>query len=206
MGLFYKFCKTSVAILAKGLFQAEILNEANIPKKGAFILASNHCSYLDPPIIGALIDREMCYMGKKELFSNRFFAMILKKLNIIPTNRTGVDRTALKNVLKFLKRGIGLLLFPEGTRSLDGTLGPGRNGIAFLAINTGVVVIPVFIKGTREALPRGSSFIKLAKVRVIFGQKLFPPKAIHGTAKQAVYKDFTNRIMQEIANLEKKIA
>ena len=202
--MFYWFVNITIRILAKILFRLEAIGLENIPKKGSFILASNHCSHLDPPLVSVAIYREIFFLAKAELFKKKIFAIMFKWLNCISVNREGADRPALKTGLRVLSRGAGLLIFPEGTRSANGELGQAKAGVAAFAFSSNAPVIPVFIKGSGEALAPGRSSIKFTKIKVFFGEKLYSPKIIDKSARKPAYQEFTDRIMQEIANLGKK--
>lgn len=204
--MFYWFTQVITGLLARILFQLKVTGSENIPSKGAFILASNHRSNLDPFIIAAATERKLSFMAKKELFQTEFSAKVMKMLNAIELNREGMDRSALKKGLVLLRTGRGLLLFPEGKRSVDGRLGPGKAGVALFAFGANVPVIPTFIRGTGEAMPPHSHSIKLAKIRVSFGKRLTLPEATERTNRKSDYQEFTNRIMRGIAELEKEAA
>ena len=202
----YWFIQTLVCILAKLLFGLKVYGAENIPKRGAFILASNHRSNLDPPMIAVSVRRKLFFLTKAELFENNVFAAISRSLNCIRVNRTGIDRVAGKKALKALKSGRGLLLFPEGKRSRDGKLGKGKAGIALFAFALSVPVIPTFIKGSESALPIGSSSIKLHRISVSFGKPFYHPLIKNKNNKKQVYQDFVDKIMKEISELEKRQA
>lgn len=204
--MFYWVAQIITGILARIFFQLEVTGSENIPGKGAFILASNHRSNLDPIIVADAIERKLYFMGKRELFRTKFSARVMKMLNVIELNREGIDRSALKKGLVSLHTGRGLLLFPEGKRSVDGRLSSGKSGVALFAFGANVPVIPVFIRGTGEALPPHSRSIRLAKIRVSFGKGLTLPEATERSNRKSDYQEFTNRIMQGIADLEKKAA
>lgn len=166
-------------------------------------MASNHRSNLDPVIIAIAIKRKLYFMGKKELFRNKFSTKIFKMLDTIKLNREGIDKSALKKGLMALHKGRGLLLFPEGKRSRDGRLGLAKPGVALFAFGAKVWVIPAFIKGTEKALPPKTHFVRPAKVRLIFGKGLILPKVTDRANRKLDYQEFTNRIMERIAELGK---
>jgi 1-acyl-sn-glycerol-3-phosphate acyltransferase len=192
-------------ILIRLLFRLEVKGEGYIPKKGPFIIASNHRSYLDPPTLAVSIRRKLCFLTKSELFKTRLSSFYFKQLNCVALDREGIDRRALKEGLRALHSGSGLLVFPEGTRSKDGRIGPAKNGIAMFAIGARVPVIPAFIGGTEKALSPNTRSIKFVKAKVVFGKPLVPP-VIDRLNKKSAYQDFTDRIMGEIARLEGKAA
>jgi 1-acyl-sn-glycerol-3-phosphate acyltransferase len=125
-------------------------------------------------------------------------------LNCIKLDRKGIGKEALREGLKDLNRGKGLLVFPEGTRSIDGSLGSGKAGVAAFAMSVGVPVIPTFITGTEQAMPPGVHYIRFRKVSISFGKKLIPPKVINKADRKSAYQGFIDKVMQEIGSLEKK--
>lgn len=204
--MFYWFTKFIVGLLTRILFRIQITGSENIPGRGAFILASNHRSNLDPVIITIVIKRKLHFLGKKELFRSKFSTKIFTMLNIIKLNREGIDKSALKKGLTALQGGRGLLLFPEGKRSRDGRLGLAKPGVALFAFGAKVPVIPAFIKGTEKALPPRTHFIRPARIKLIFDKGLIPLKVTDRASRKSDYQEFTNRIMERIAELGKEEA
>lgn len=174
----------------------------NIPDEGGCILASNHVSYLDPPLTGCGVrKRPVRYMARDTLMSNRFSRWLLLSLLNIPVNREQGGTAALKKGLQALKDGSALGLFPEGTRSPDGNLQPAKGGIGFLMIKSRVPVIPVYIDGSYKAYPKGAKYIKPAKITVHFGTPIQPEEfAALGEGKE-VYQKAGDYVMQKIAEL-----
>ena len=135
-------------------------------------MAGNHESYLDPVAVGVACWRPLNYMAKEELFANPLTFWFMSSLNCFPVKRDSADLSALKEGLKRLKSGKPLVIFPEGSRRFDGGPNEPQPGIGFLAAKSGVPVIPAFVKGTQEALPRGDKFIHPKKVIVFFGKQI----------------------------------
>jgi len=156
-------------------FLIEIKGRKNFPKKGPFIVASNHLSYLDSPIIGYTCPRKLNYFAKSSLFKIKIFSNLIKILGAIPIEREG-SPLSLRKGLEILKKGEGLVIFPEGTRSRNGEIKEGKPGIGFLVVKSKVPVIPVRLIGTDRALPPGRKFIRIAKVKVIIGKPLYIAK------------------------------
>ncbi len=175
----------------------KISGRSNIPNKGGFIIAGNHISYLDPLVLGVAVFRPLNYMARDTLFRNRVFAWILRHVNVFPLKRNSADFGAIKEALKRLKKGEGLVLFPEGTRSADGTITEGLEGVGFLARKSGVPVIPAFIDGTQKAMPKGSKGIRPARLKVVFGRPLF-----FSADDGLTDTDRTKRIMKQIILLK----
>jgi len=201
--MFYTLVYVLSRILSRILFKLEVTGLENIPEQGPFILVSNHRSNLDPPLIAVSTKRRLYFLAKAELFENRINATMLKWLHCIMIDRNGVGKSALKKARLELSRGQGLLVFPEGTRSLDAKLKPGKPGISAFAFDAHPLIIPTFIDGTEKAMPRGSSSIRLAKVKVIFGKPFKADRLTDKRERKKAYQHFIDKVMREILTLEK---
>jgi glycerol-3-phosphate dehydrogenase (NAD(P)+) len=138
-----------------------------VPRRGPLLLASNHRSFLDPFVIGALMKRPIYYVAKRELFEHRWCAWLLGGLGAFPIDRGRGDEQAMATAKEILERGECVLIFPEGTRVRPGPLGAPRRGVGRLALETGVPVVPVAVIGT-EQVRRGWR-VRPGRVRVRFG-------------------------------------
>jgi 1-acyl-sn-glycerol-3-phosphate acyltransferase len=150
----------------------EVRGHENVPREGAVLIAPNHLSFLDPPLIGCALRRPGWFMAKAELFSIPGFAWLIRGMHAYPVKRGVVDRRALKRTLEYLKAGQVVCVFPEGTRSASGELGPIEIGIGMLALKSGAPIVPVGIRGTDRMLPRDAKWLHSAKIRVQFGPPL----------------------------------
>ena len=195
--MFYTFWKFFCWLCSLIYLPTTVKGEKNIPRKGGFILACNHVSYLDPVIFGISCPRQLNYMARESLFKNSFFGWLLARVNVFTIKRYSADIGAIKEALRRLKTGGGLLLFPEGTRSSDGRIGEGLEGVGFLVRKSNVPVIPAFIKGTQKAMPKGAKFIKPARITVVFG-----PAISFSEENCASDKVRTNVIMRQIRLLK----
>ena len=142
----------------------------NVPAEGGALIASNHLSHLDPPVVGTSIRRRTYYFAASELFSNPVFGFIIRKCYAFPVKRGAGDRRALKAAIELLKGGELLTMFPEGTRSHTGELGEFDLGAALTASRAGVPIVPCALTGTNDVLPRGSSRIRRGRVLVGFAE------------------------------------
>lgn len=131
------------------VYPSRVRGMENIPEEGGFILCLNHCSALDPLYISAQIPRRrnMHFLAKKELFSNKFFAKVMTAIGGIPIDRGNADLNAMRSSLQLVKEGKGLGIFPQGTRSRDNTPTPMMPGASMIALRAGVPVIPAYIDG-----------------------------------------------------------
>lgn len=137
----YSILRGLAIAVFKVFFAIEIEGKENIPYGGGAILASNHLSYLDPIVLGILVPRRVNFMAKEELFENFFFGWMIVKLGAFPIKRERIDRTTYKKILKLLQKREVVVLFPEGTRSIDGTIGQLHAGIARIALR---LMCPLF--------------------------------------------------------------
>lgn len=183
-----------MSICFKILFRVKAYGKKNIPKYGAFILASNHVSNLDPVVLGIACPRKLHYMAKKELFSNAFSSWLMYHVNVFPVKRNSVDFSAIREAIKRLKSGGGLLLFPEGSRRLTGALSEPEPGVGFLAAKLDIPVVPAFVKGTEWVLPRGAKFIRPKKISVYFGEQIL-------IERRMPYQEISKLIMENIGHL-----
>jgi 1-acyl-sn-glycerol-3-phosphate acyltransferase len=183
-------------------FRGEVTGLENLPKSGAFLIASNHASHLDPPIVGAQVSRQMCFFARKTLWKPGIAAWWLDTVGTIPVDRDGgADVTAIKRVLRALAEDKALILFPEGTRSPDGNLQTPKPGVGMIACRTQVPVVPARIFGSFEAFGRVGGLRPGTPVSVVFGRPLTPAQYDPGAGKER-YQQASERIMAAIARLE----
>jgi len=183
-------------VVLRAIFPIQVFGREHIPQKGGFILAGNHVSYLDPLVLGSACPRRLDYMAKEELFYNRLFSWILYQVGCFPVKRDSADLSALKQAIRRVRQGNGLLLFPEGSRRFDGDQAQPHAGIGFLAAKLNVPVVPGFVQGTDLALPKGGRFIRRVKISVYFGHEI-------SIDRNLPYQDIAQTIMVNIRQLEK---
>lgn len=193
---FYYFSQFFIIALCKLLFGLRIEGRKNVPLKSAFILASNHQSWFDPPIIGSACPREVCFAAKRELFKTPILGALVRYYNSIPVNRSGFDRAALKSLSQALENDRGIIIFPEGTRFLDGKLHSPKSGVGMLAINHDVPIVPVYISGTIKI--RRQLFGR--RVRVKFGSPFSLSDAgLENVKGKEGYRTVADEVMRRIA-------
>ncbi len=180
-------------LIFKITFHLEIRGKENIPRTGNFIIASNHASFLDPPLIGYVCDKPIAYFTKQEQLVG-LFGWLIMRLGAIPLSKTSMGTSDIRSAIGVIKRGKSLLMFPEGTRSRTGKLLPGKPGIGLIVTRTNVPVIPVHIKGSFRALPPYSYFIRPGKIIINIGRACF----YSGNQK---YQEIADQIMQKISEL-----
>jgi len=120
-----------------------VTGRENIPKTGGVILAPNHVSYADPPVVGAAVSRRVRFMAKSELFRIPALGTIIRNVGAFPVKQATADRSALRKAIELLETGEVVCIFPEGTRSLGGTLLKAELGIAMIAVKAKVPIVPI---------------------------------------------------------------
>lgn len=194
----YDLFKIILPRLFRLLCRCKVSGQENIPKSGGVIIAANHISNWDPPVVASFVPRHVHFMAKQELFEVPVFGWVIRKMHAFPVRRGTADRTAIKTAIRLLEEGHCLGLFPEGTRSKDGALQKAEPGLALIAMKAGVPVVPAVIVGTERICAAGSFFPKL-KIR--YGK---PLQLAEGQTDKADLQNFSQRIMDEIERLRKE--
>lgn len=203
MRFHYHFLHIIARLLLKSLFKFQVFGVENVPSTGGVLLMSNHASYVDPVFLGAAVGRNLNYMARSTLFKPGLIECFLLNMNAFPVHLGAPDRKAIRRALQLLEDGNLLLIFPEGTRTVDGTLGKAQVGVGLIAYRTEVPVVPVFMRGTQDVLPRGAKMLKPAKVTVSFGKPLNMGYYRKCEASREVYTKIGEEIMARIAELKK---
>ncbi|MDA7915800.1 1-acyl-sn-glycerol-3-phosphate acyltransferase [Verrucomicrobia bacterium] len=159
-------------LVFKLYFRWRIFNADRVPMQGSVILASNHASYLDPPMVGCAIHRESGYLARASLFRFSPFGWWIRKLNAVPVDRDGGVGKGLKTVFKLLDSNLPVTLFPEGTRSVDGQLQPAKPGIGMIIIKSDSPVIPVRVFGSYEAFGKNAFFPRPHRISIKYGDPI----------------------------------
>lgn len=178
------------------------IGAGNVPAEGGVIIASNHASFLDPPLAGcALARRYVRFLARDSLFQNTLGQWWARSVGVVFIDRNRGDLAAFKTALALLENGGALCLFPEGTRSPDGKLQPPKAGIGFLIMKAQVPVVPVYIDGNFAAFPKGAGWIKPAKITVHYGRPLGPEEFQRLGSGKDVYQKAAELVMAKIAAL-----
>lgn len=188
-------------------FRWRVFHPERVPLTGPVILASNHLSFLDPPLVGSGVHRGINYMARKTLFRYPGIGALLHSWNAVPVDRDGGSASGLKEILDRLKRGGAIIMFPEGTRSLTGELLPARSGIGLAIIKSTAPVVPVRVFGTFEAYGKHVKIPRPHRVQVKYGEPM-DFAALRAEAKvcskdrlKEIYQEVADELMAEIANL-----
>jgi 1-acyl-sn-glycerol-3-phosphate acyltransferase len=186
--------------LAQIFFRYRVIHPERVIQDGPVILAMNHQSYLDPPLAGIACRRAIYFLARKTLLDLPLLGPILPKLNVIPVDQEGGDRSALKALIRVLRANHCVLVFPEGARTEDGNLQPAQPGVGLVIAKTRAPVVPMRIFGAYEALPRGGK-LHLHRITIVVGEPLhFSEADVAGNGRE-IYPRLSQRVMDAIAAL-----
>ena len=191
-------------LVGRLFFRLRVIHRERMIQSGPVILAMNHQSYLDPPLAGITCDRGIYFLARRTLMEVRLLGWLLPKLNVIPVNQEGIDRSALKALIRVLKSGNGALVFPEGSRTLDGNLQPAEPGLGLVIAKTLAPVVPMRIFGAHEALPRGRGGLHFVPITIVIGEPIFFTVIDLKSPEKNLYGRLSQRVMNAIAALELK--
>ena len=202
MSPWYVFGYNLSRLIARLFFRFRVLHPERVIQEGPVILAMNHESYLDPPLAGIACRRAIYFLTRKSLLDIPLLGRVLPKLNVIPVDQEGGDRSALKAIIRALRADHGVLVFPEGSRTLDGSLQPALPGIGFVIAKTLAPVVPLRIFGAHRALPRGGGRLRFCPITIVVGEPLrFSVADLEGSSRE-VFERLSERVMSAIAALE----
>lgn len=192
MRWWWSFCRMLIRVGGAAVWQLRAFGVENIPPKGGALLAANHQSYLDPPLVAACLPREMHFMARRSLFRNPLFRALIVRCNAFPIERDTADVKGVKEAIARLQAGHLLLVFPEGTRTRDGSIGPMKPGVGILAERAACPIVPVLIDGAHEVWPKGRLLPRPGRIRVVFGRPFRPesdrPETIGDRIREAVVR------------------
>ncbi len=210
MNLSYRIGWTLFRAVYATYFRWRVFGAEQVPLEGGVILASNHASFLDPPLVGAGIKRDINYLARESLFRFPGIGALLRSWNAVPVDRDGGGAKGLKTILDRLLNGNGIILFPEGTRTKDGKLLPARSGIGLTVIKSTAPVVPVRVFGTFEAYGRNHKFPRPRRIAVKYGRPMnfevlrAEAKTCDKARLKEIYQQVADEIMAAIAGLGPK--
>lgn len=172
--LFYEFIRVVSVCLFRGLYGARTFYVERVPEQGPLLLVANHQSYLDPPVIGTWPRRHFDFVARMGLFDSPGFARVIRSLNAIPIKEEGGDAAAIKEILRRLKAGRAVIIFPEGARTHDGQMQEFKRGVAVLVKRSKCPVQPVAIAGCFDVWPRARKWPRILGMRigVMYGEPI----------------------------------
>lgn len=211
MNFIYRIGWTCFRVMYATYFRWRVLHPERVPLDGSVLLASNHASFLDPPLVGSGLKRQCTFLARDTLFRFRFTRWLLTHWQAVPIDRDGGGVAGMKRILEALSLGRAVILFPEGTRTRDGQLQHARSGIGMLVLKSQAPVVPVRVWGTFEAYGRQVKFPKPKRVTVKYGRPLLFQE-LRAEAKECskdrlkqIYQQIADEIMAAIAALEPKL-
>lgn len=197
---FYTIAYVVCQSVSRVIFHVSVKGREHIPKSGPFIAASNHTSFTDPPLIGSLIKREIAFFAKDELFHKILLKDLIKRLNAFPVKRDESSVSSIKTCIRILQnQKMPLLIFPEGTRIKTGQLGTPERGISFIAAQTKVPILPIYVENG-ERLLDCALFQKRLKVR--FGEAIQYNDYAPLVKEKKGYAELAQLIMSKIQTLK----
>jgi 1-acyl-sn-glycerol-3-phosphate acyltransferase len=193
----YAFFRVLAWSVIPALFRVRVFGRGNVPLAGGTILASNHQSYMDPVFVAVGLRRPVHFMARDTLFGPPLFGSLIRSLNAFPVRRGGGDVGAMRAAVNRLSLGAALVVFPEGTRTDDGSIGELKEGFCAVAIRSNAAVVPVVIEGAFDAWPKGQAVFAPRSVWVAFGRPLAAPGV---TGKERVL--FTQEVRRQMEDLQ----
>jgi 1-acyl-sn-glycerol-3-phosphate acyltransferase len=204
--MLYLFSWGLFKIILKTFFRLRCIGTENIPKKGGAILAPNHISYFDPPVVGMGTIRQTHYMAKEELFKPRLLGAWMRGVGAFPVRRGTADRKSIRQAIEFLEKGEIVCIFPEGTRSPDGKLQKAELGIGLIAMKSRAPILPMAIIDTDKVLPPDSKKFHLYPIKVVYGAPMTFPDLYDAEDSRGAMEEIGRRVMAAIADLQSKNA
>ena len=182
-------------------FRFRTSGREHVPREGGLLIAANHASYLDIPVLGCGLPRRAAYLGRQDLFRWPILNCLMRSLGWIPLRHDRVDRGGLRTAVRLIKDGNSVVIYPEGTRSRDGRLGRGKPGLGVIVAEAGCPVLPVYIGGTHEVLPVGALWPRLHPIRVVIGAPIDFSQESQEYSRKEFYQHVSRTVMARIAEL-----
>lgn len=176
--------------------------QENIPPEGGVLVVSNHQSHFDPPLVGAGCRRQMNYFARASLFGFAPFRWLIQSLDAIPVDLEGLGLAGIKETLRRLRRGEMVVIFPEGSRTWDGEVGPFQRGFVTLAVRGRAAILPVAIEGAFDAWPRWRRFPRLGTIHVCYGEPL-SAEEVRQCGEEELMREVRERVLECLAELRR---
>ncbi len=172
----YRFCQTLCQLALIWPVRLRVFGLRYVPRSGGALLVANHQSFFDPVLSAVALPREVSFMARDTLFGSGLFTRLIVSLNAFPVKRGSADLSAMKEALRRLRSGAALTVFPEGTRTPDGSIQAMQAGVMLLARRSNVPLVPTLILGAFEAWPRKRKFPLPGPILVAYAPPLTPQK------------------------------
>jgi 1-acyl-sn-glycerol-3-phosphate acyltransferase len=208
MNLSYRLAWSCCRVVFATYFRWRVYHPERVPATGPVILAANHASILDPPLVGSGLSRQVNYMARASLFRVPAIGALLRSWTAVPVDRDGGSASGLRAILDRLQQGGAIVLFPEGTRTLTGRLQPARSGIGLIVLKSSAPVVPVRVFGTFAAWPKPRRWPLPRQVAVKYGLPL-DLEGLRAEAQgctkarlKALYQQAADEILVAVSRLE----
>ncbi len=203
--IIYKLVAFTIRLILRINGGFEIKGKENIPPKGGVLVAANHISYLDPPLIGSILPRRATFMARKGLFESPVLRWMIKSA-AFPVDRQRTRPSTIKETVRRLKGGELIVIFPEGRRSDSGELMEAKRGVGMIVSLSKVPVVPALIVGSDKALPVDAKWLKRAKVTVVLGKPIYHTSITEGKnySGHELHEEISNRVMASIKEMQSK--
>jgi len=214
--LFYDILRVIIGWWARWYLRLEVVGREHVPAKGGLLVAGNHISYLDIPMLACALGRPADFMGKRELFRHPVIGWIYRWLGGFPIRRGGVTKEALNEAVLRIQAGRVVVIYPEGQINRTGELLPPKPGVGVIVARTGVNVLPAYVTGTDEAMPKGARWIRPRRVTVRLGPPMrfsppasMPPAPDHDSGENGEYErayhiEVSHKVMDAIKQLRRQ--
>lgn len=201
----YALSRRVCQVVGVALYQVRYSGQENIPAEGGVLVVANHQSHFDPPLVGMGCMRRMNYLARESLFAIPPLRWVIQSFDAIPIKRDGLGLEGIKETLRRLKRGEMVLMFPEGTRTRDGQIGPFRPGFTTLALRSGACILPVGIEGAYHVWPRRRPVPALfGRIHVHYGPAITPEEIQQCAEREReLVEEVRNRVRACLAALRR---
>lgn len=198
--LYYRFARRCCQLSMTAMFQQRVYNRHREPATGGVLYVANHQSFLDPVLVTNTLRRPGNYMARDSLFRHPLFRRLIESLNAFPIRRGKADTAALKEAMRRLRNGRCVVVFPEGTRTRNGRIGPFLPGIAVLAQRAADWTVPVLIDGAYEAWPRSQTLPRPGQIVIEYGR----PRSQEQT-RQCTPQELVDSLRAELVDLQTEL-
>jgi 1-acyl-sn-glycerol-3-phosphate acyltransferase len=199
--IFYSIVRGLVVGICRSYLRLRVVGSENVPREGSFVFAPTHRSTIDIPVASAATRRRMRFMGKDSIWKYKPIGKIMTGLGAFPVTRGSADLEALKRCIAIVQSGEPLVMFPEGTRHYGPEVQPLFDGAAYIALKTGVPIVPAAIAGTEDVMRSGSKAIRFKKCRMVIGKPIVADVPGGGRASREQIGDLTVQLQNELQRL-----
>jgi 1-acyl-sn-glycerol-3-phosphate acyltransferase len=199
--IFYSIVRGLVVGICRSYLRLRVVGSENVPREGPFVFAPTHRSTIDIPVASAATRRRMRFMGKDSIWKYKPIGKIMTGLGAFPVTRGSADLEALKRCIAIVQSGEPLVMFPEGTRHYGPEVQPLFDGAAYIALKTGVPIVPAAIAGTEDVMRSGSKAIRFKKCRMVIGKPIAADVPGGGRASREQIGDLTVQLQNELQRL-----